>query len=162
MSYRQAWVTEHCLLGMWQPKLNHPFIVSFLKLYLRKLLWIGARFQVLYIIGSLPHSCTLALPANQCLDGSLTDSQRPRNCLLGAKLRQSLPFGTEFRTTVYRLHIFPGYPMFVLSTSMGHRTLFATSRDVAAKAQPSLHSLFFAQVGMGDIVQSHMLQSSPV
>ena len=32
---------------------------------------------------------TLALPANQCLDGSLTDSQWPRNCLLGAKLRQS-------------------------------------------------------------------------
>ena len=29
--------------------------------------------------------------------------------------------------------------MFVLSTSMGQRTLFA--RDVAAKAQPSLHSL---------------------
>ena len=33
---------------------------------------VAAVFQVLYIIGSLPHSCTLALPANQCLDGSLT------------------------------------------------------------------------------------------
>ena len=30
-SYRQAWVTEPCLIGMWQPKLNHPYIVSFLK-----------------------------------------------------------------------------------------------------------------------------------
>ena len=28
-SYRQAWVTEHCLIGMWQPKLNHPYITSF-------------------------------------------------------------------------------------------------------------------------------------
>ena len=24
-------MTEHCLLGMWQPKLNHPYIISFLK-----------------------------------------------------------------------------------------------------------------------------------
>ena len=30
-SYRQAWVTEHCLIGMWQPKLNHPYITSFLR-----------------------------------------------------------------------------------------------------------------------------------
>ena len=30
-SYREAWITEHCLIGMWQPKLNHPYIVSFLK-----------------------------------------------------------------------------------------------------------------------------------
>ena len=30
-SYREAWVTEHCLIGMWQPKLNHPYIISFLK-----------------------------------------------------------------------------------------------------------------------------------
>ena len=30
-SYRQAWVTAHCLIGMWQLKLNHPYIVSFLK-----------------------------------------------------------------------------------------------------------------------------------
>ena len=30
-SYKEAWVTEHCLIGMWQPKLNHPYIVSFLK-----------------------------------------------------------------------------------------------------------------------------------
>ena len=30
-SYREAWVTEHCLTGMRQPKLNHPCIVSFLK-----------------------------------------------------------------------------------------------------------------------------------
>ena len=22
-SYREAWITEHCLIGMWQPKLNH-------------------------------------------------------------------------------------------------------------------------------------------
>ena len=29
-SYREAWVTEHCLIGMWQPKLNHPYIVSLL------------------------------------------------------------------------------------------------------------------------------------
>ena len=30
-SYREAWIREHCLIGMWQPKLNHPYIVSFLK-----------------------------------------------------------------------------------------------------------------------------------
>ena len=48
LSYRQAWVTEHCLIGMWQPKLNHPYIVSFLKLYILKLLWIGAIFQVFF------------------------------------------------------------------------------------------------------------------
>ena len=31
-SYREAWITEHCLIGMWQPKLNHhPYNVSFLK-----------------------------------------------------------------------------------------------------------------------------------
>ena len=30
-SYREAWVTEHCLIGMWQPRLNHPYIMSFLK-----------------------------------------------------------------------------------------------------------------------------------
>ena len=30
-SYREAWVTEHCLIGVWQPKLNHPYIISFLK-----------------------------------------------------------------------------------------------------------------------------------
>ena len=30
-SYREAWITEHCLIGMLQPKLNHPYIVSFLK-----------------------------------------------------------------------------------------------------------------------------------
>ena len=30
-SYREAWVTEHCLIGMWQPELNHPYIISFLK-----------------------------------------------------------------------------------------------------------------------------------
>ena len=30
-SYRQAWVTEHCLIGMWQPKLNHPYITSCLR-----------------------------------------------------------------------------------------------------------------------------------
>ena len=30
-SYREAWITEHCLIGMWQPKLNHPYIVSLLK-----------------------------------------------------------------------------------------------------------------------------------
>ena len=23
-TYKEAWVTEHCLIGMWQPKLNHP------------------------------------------------------------------------------------------------------------------------------------------
>ena len=31
LSYRQAWVTEHCLIGMWQPKLNHPYIVFFVQ-----------------------------------------------------------------------------------------------------------------------------------
>ena len=30
-SYKEAWVTEHCLRGMWQSKMNHPYIVSFLK-----------------------------------------------------------------------------------------------------------------------------------
>ena len=30
-TYKEAWVTEHCLVGMWQPKLNHPYIISFLK-----------------------------------------------------------------------------------------------------------------------------------
>ena len=30
-TYKEAWVTEHCLIGMWQPKLNHPYIISFLK-----------------------------------------------------------------------------------------------------------------------------------
>ena len=30
-SYREARITEHCLIGMWQPKLNHPYIVSFMK-----------------------------------------------------------------------------------------------------------------------------------
>ena len=44
-----------------------------------------------------------------------------------------------FEQPFTRLHIVSGYPMFVLSKSMGHQTLFA--RDVAAKAQPSLHSL---------------------
>ena len=30
-SYKGAWITEHCLIAMWQPKLNLPHIVSFLK-----------------------------------------------------------------------------------------------------------------------------------
>ena len=30
-TYKEAWVTEHCLIGMWQPKLNHPYIISFLQ-----------------------------------------------------------------------------------------------------------------------------------
>ena len=30
-SHRQAWVTEHCLIGTRQPKLNNPYITLYLK-----------------------------------------------------------------------------------------------------------------------------------
>lgn len=30
-SYRQAWVLEHAYIGLWQPRLNHPYITKFLK-----------------------------------------------------------------------------------------------------------------------------------
>ena len=30
-SYREAWITEHSLIAMWQPRLNHPHMASFLK-----------------------------------------------------------------------------------------------------------------------------------
>jgi len=30
-SYRQAWVLEHAYIGLWQPRLNHPYSTKFLK-----------------------------------------------------------------------------------------------------------------------------------